>query len=160
MEQDRFSVRRTRTEVLSKLLEHYIDPNQDTRVYWAKEVTFDYTTDHKRRVDYMRFKPLNNSVSGIEKGDFYCYEIKSCAEDFRSPNGHNFLGDYNYYVMPREVFAEIQTEIPYDIGVLVPDGNTLKSAKKALRRDREKSMPEMLLMMWRSAARDARKRSD
>ena len=59
MEQDQFSVRRTRTEVLSKLLEHYIDPNQDTRVYWAKEVTFDYTTDHKRRVDYMRFKPLN-----------------------------------------------------------------------------------------------------
>ena len=55
MEQDQFSVRRTRTEVLSKLLEHYIDPNQDTRVYWAKEVTFDYTTDHKRRVDYMRF---------------------------------------------------------------------------------------------------------
>lgn len=81
------------TQMLSKLTEQHINPNNDTRIYWAKEVTFDYSYSAKR-VDYMRFKPLNNSVSGIEKGDCFCYEIKSSVEDFHSPNGHNFLGDF------------------------------------------------------------------
>lgn len=157
MEQEH-SMRRELTKELSGMLERYIDPNNDNRVYWSKEVTFDYASDHRCRVDYVRFRPLNNTVSGIEKGDFYCYEVKSCLEDFKSPNGHNFLGDYNYYVMPRELYAEVHSEIPYDVGVLVPDGNALKSVKKELRKDREKSLPEMLLMMWRSAARDARKK--
>lgn len=148
------------TERLSDLVEQYIDPTSDPRIYWAKEVTFDYATDHKCRVDYMRFKPLNNSVSGIEKGDFYCYEVKSSVDDFNSQHGHNFIGDYNYYVMPREVYGAVSARIPYDIGVLVPDGNKLKSIKKALRKNREKSLPEMLLMMWRSAARDARKKKE
>lgn len=87
------------TAELSRMLEQYIHAG-DPRIYWAREVTFDYATNHAVRVDYMRFKPLNNTVSGIEKGDFYCFEIKSSAEDFKSKNGHNFIGDYNYYVMP------------------------------------------------------------
>ena len=87
----------------------------------AREVTFDYATSRAVRVDYMQFKPMNNTVSGIEKGDFYCYEIKSSVEDFHSQNGHNFLGDYNYYVMPEEVYEQVKAEIPYGVGVYVPD---------------------------------------
>ena len=70
------------TAFLSLSAEKYINPHADTRIYWAKEVTFDYATTHAARVDYMKFKPVNNTVSGIEKGDFYCYEIKSSTEDF------------------------------------------------------------------------------
>ena len=92
------------TKQLSELLEKHIDPHNDPRVYWAKEVTFDYATSNTVRVDYMLFKPINNSVSGIEKGDFSCYEIKSSVDDFHSKNGHNFIGDKNYYVMPESVF--------------------------------------------------------
>lgn len=84
------------TKELSLALERYINPKNDTRIYMAKEVTFDYATGHAIRVDYMRFKPVNNTVSGIEKGDFYCYEIKSSVEDFHSGHGLNFIGDYNY----------------------------------------------------------------
>ena len=93
------------TAALSTALEKKINPYNDPRIYWAKEVTFDYSTDHATRVDYMRFKPVNNSVSGIEKGDFYCYEIKSSVEDFHSGHGLNFFGDYNYLVMPEKVIA-------------------------------------------------------
>ena len=53
---------------LAKMLEKYIDPHNDPRIYWAKEVTFDYATSKSVRVDYMRYKPVNNTVSGIEKG--------------------------------------------------------------------------------------------
>lgn len=142
------------TKFLSDLAEKHINPHNDPRIYWAREVTFDYATTHAVRVDYMKFKPVNNTVSGIEKGDFYCYEVKSSVEDFHSKNGHNFIGDYNYYVMPHDVFIKIKTEIPYKVGVYCPCGNELKSVKKAVRSDRERPVSEMLLMMFRSAKRD------
>ena len=153
--------RKETTALLSKSLLYHINPKNDPRIYWAREVSFDNATTHRIRVDFMKFVPVNNSVSGIEKGDVYCYEVKSSVEDFHSPNGHNFLGDYNYYVMPEEVFEQVKKEIPYHVGVFVPDGMYyqkdvywLKSVKKAKRKNREKPVSEVLLMMFRSAARD------
>lgn len=151
------------TKWLSKLLEEHIDPKNDPRVYWAKEVTFDYGSVSPIRVDYMQFKPVNNSVSGIEKGDVYCYEIKSSVEDFRSKNGHNLIGDFNYYVMPLEVYEKVMDEIPYSVGVMhkaeylnllgqIEIG--LVTAKRAKRKDRTRPLTEMLLMMWRSSRRE------
>lgn len=142
------------TESLSRALEKYLDPHNDPRIYWAKEVTFDYATEKPIRVDYMRFKPVNNTVSGIEKGDFYCYEIKSSVEDFHSKNGHNFIGDLNYYVMPEDVFDAVKDQIPYYVGVLVPGVYALQAAKKPHRKDRVRPVSEMLLMMWRSSRRE------
>lgn len=149
------------TKKLSISLEKYLNPKNDTRIYIAKEVTFDYGTSHAIRVDYMRFKPANNSVSGIEKGDFYCYEVKSSVEDFNSGHGLNFIGDYNYLVMPKDVYESVQDKIPYFVGVIVPtesswrnNGQELAAIKKAKRRDRDKPLSEMLFMMFRSVARD------
>lgn len=139
------------------MIEQKINPYNDPRIYWAKEVTFDYSTDHAIRVDYMRFTPVNNSISGIEKGDFYCYEVKSSVEDYHSGHGLNFIGDYNYLVMPQEVYTTVKTEIPYYIGVYIPDGQELICIRKAKRHNRMRSISEMLLMMFRSYARDYRK---
>lgn len=152
-----------RTEIttnLSSLTEKYLNPHNDPRIYIAKEVTFDYGTANQVRVDYMRFKPVNNSVSGIEKGDFYCYEIKSCLADFNSKNGHNFIGDYNYYVMNKELYEQVRDKIPYFVGVLTPSNTSyvvLESVKNAKRHDRKRPLSEMLLMMFRSANRDRAK---
>lgn len=149
------------TKMLTLSIKMHINPHNDKRIYWAREVTFDYATSNAVRVDFMKFKPVNNTVSGIEKGDFYCYEVKSSVDDFRSKNGHNFIGDYNYYVMPEEVYASVSHMIPHNVGVLVPDKINyrgswydLKSVKRAKRKDRQKSVSEMLLMMFRSAARE------
>lgn len=147
------------TKSLSEMTEELINPFHDPRIYWAREVTFDYSTTHAIRVDYMKFLPVNNTVSGIEKGDFYCYEVKSSVEDFRSKNGHNFIGDFNYYIMPHDVYLEVQNEIPYNVGVYCPNSWELRAVKKAKRKDRGRPVSEMLLMMFRSAARD-RKRGD
>lgn len=150
------------TKLLSELTEKLINPHNDTRIYWAREVTFDYCTGNAVRVDYMKFKPVNNTVSGIEKGDFYCYEVKSSVEDFHSKNGHNFIGDYNYYIMPEEVYTAVSNEIPYYVGVYCNNGlyGQLNSVKKARRKDRERPVSEMLLMMYRSAVRDRRKNDE
>lgn len=109
-------------------------------------MTFDYATSNAVRVDYMKFKPVNNTVSGIEKGDFYCYGVKSSVEDFHS-NGHNFIGDFNYYVMPEDVYEKVKDEIPYKVEVLVPEKKNyrgewydLKSAKKSARKKIEKDL--------------------
>lgn len=152
------------TAILSLSIEKHINPHNDPRIYMAKEVTFNYSSSGKVRVDFMEFKPKNNTVSGIEKGDFYCYEVKSSVEDFHSKNGHNFIGDFNYYVMPEEVYAIVSKEIPYGVGVYVPEyqyGDVeyyhLKSVKNARRMNRSRPIHEMLLMMFRSCARDAYK---
>ena len=58
--------------------------------------------------------------------------------------------------MPEEVFAAVSFEIPYNVGVYCPEGTELRSVKKAKRKDRERPVSEMLLMMFRSAARDRR----
>lgn len=73
------------------------------------------------------------------------------------------------------VFADTGTEFPeirefvktyteYQVGVYVPDGMNyrgewydLKAIKKAKRKDRSRPVSEMLLMMFRSAARDRKK---
>lgn len=149
------------TKMLSTSIKKHINPKNDTRIYWASEVSFDYATSKGIRIDFMKYKPVNNTVSGIEKGDFYCYEVKSSIEDFHSNNGHNFIGDFNYYVMPKDVYENVKNEIPYKVGVYVPNGKNdkgnwydLKSIKKSIRQDREKPLSEMLLMMFRSAARE------
>lgn len=159
--QTRLSNRKEITEMLSLAVEKHINPHNDPRIYWAREVTFDYGTTKAVRVDFMRFKPVNNTVSGIEKGDFYCYEVKSSVEDFHSKNGHNFIGDFNYYVMPEDVYDKVKDEIPFGVGVFVPGEKhysrkwyELKSVKKVKRKDRERPVPVMLLMMFRSCARE------
>ena len=50
--------RKETTESLSKAVEIHIDPRNDPRIYWSKEVTFDYATGNAIRVDYMRFVPV------------------------------------------------------------------------------------------------------
>lgn len=162
------------TTALSGLVEQYINPQKDPRIYYAKEVSFNYgavspayvgkkdfinDAETWGRVDYMRFKPLNNSISGIEKGDFYCYEIKSCAEDLHSGHGWNFIGDFNYFVMPAEVYEEEKDLLNsiYEIGVIIPEADHLIIVKKAQRKDRKFPVSAMLLFMFRSSSRDMRK---
>lgn len=76
--------------------------------HWDSEVGVDSWTPKARRVDYMEFSPANQcSVSGIEKGIFTCYEIKSCKEDVYSGNGLNFFGEKNYIVTTMECYKDI-----------------------------------------------------
>lgn len=146
------------TALLSALTERMISCDYDSGVYWSKEVTFDYGTPNPVRVDYMKFEPLNNSVSGIEKGNFYCYEVKSCEADFNSGHGLNFIGDYNYIVCPNKLYVWLikNNKLPFGVGVytLSEDKTKLTCVRKAKRKNRQRPVCEMLLMMFRSARRN------
>ena len=139
--------------------------------YWASEVSLDYGTTHVRRVDFMQFCPENQvDISGIEKGIFICYEVKSCKEDFNSGFGQNFVGEKNYFVMPMSLYKELEKELPHGVGVLVPipkgydkhmefsnptplETETeweLAVIKKAFKVGRQRSMNELLFCMLRA----------
>lgn len=78
----------------------------------------------KERVDYMTYE-----TNGIWR----CYEIKVSKSDFKSKAKVSFIGHYNYYVMPEELFELIKDEIPSHIGVYVSKGKYLickKNPKK------------------------------
>ncbi len=102
--------------------------------YYASEVTFDYGhgKGKEKRVDFVQFEPENQlSVSGLEKGIFTSYEIKSCKADFKSGFGLNFETEKNYLVTTMETYKALTKEykgqrfIPYNIGLLVavPNGS-------------------------------------
>lgn len=140
--------------------------------YWASEVSLDYGTNEVKRVDFMQFKPVNQmSISGLEKGIFICYEVKSCKADFKSGFGKNFIAEKNYLVMPMKTYKEVINEIPHNVGVLCPvplnsdkfsefenptqfDGHTsyweLETIRAAHPQERKRSITELLFCMLRS----------
>ena len=82
--------------------------------YWASEVSIDpFTATGKGgRVDFMQFIPENQySISGLEKGIFVCYEVKSCREDVFSGNGLNFYGEKNYIVTTMQCYKDILPDL-------------------------------------------------
>ena len=77
-------------------------------IYGAWEVALDWGASNPKFVDYMTFDPASSlSISGIEKGIFTCYEIKSCYEDLYSGNGLNFIGEKNYLVTTMDTYKRI-----------------------------------------------------
>ena len=92
------------------------------------------------RVDYMTYDT---------KGIWRCYE----KSDFRSKNHNTFLGHFNYYVMPYNLYQQVKGEIPAHIGV--HDGRDV--VKKPKRQ--ELGVDEQILKdsMIRSLCRDVDK---
>lgn len=166
--------RKETTAFLSALLEQ--EKFNGPAKYWAKEVSLDYGSVDVKRIDYMQFVPPNQcSVSAIEKGIFIVYEIKSCKADFKSGFGVNFIAEKNYLVMPMETYKEVVTEIPANVGVLVPIpdfadkydefnnptplGGKVTDWKlitifPARQQGRKRSMTELLFCMLRSGKKD------
>ena len=48
-----------------------------------------------------------------------CYEVKISVADFKSPNGHNFHGNKNYYAVDSRIYEDIKGLVPEDIGIIV-----------------------------------------
>ena len=120
----------------TKFLGDLLKRNRLFGKYWASEVSIDYGTKDVKRVDFMQFEPDGVvGVSGIEKGIFICYEVKSCKADFKSGFGRNFIAEKNYFVMPMTTYKEVMHDIQGGMGVLVPVpenvGNTNAEISKA-----------------------------
>lgn len=116
-------------------------------VFGCFEVTIGF--NGKERVDYMTLDT---------KGTWRCYEIKISKSDFRSKAKNTFVGHYNYYVMPQELYDEVKDEIPKHIGVFIGYEKYNAFCKKSAKKQILAADEEMLKMsMIRSMNRDVEK---
>lgn len=105
LQEDLFMNRKEITKLLTNTL---ISTKLNDRKYYAKEVTLDYGTTNPKRVDVMQYIPSGVTYAGdIERGEFVCYEIKSCKEDVYSGHGLRFYGDKNYIVTTMDCYKDI-----------------------------------------------------
>jgi len=95
----------TRKEITKLLTDTLINTRLSDRKYYAREVTLDYGTSDQKRVDVMQYSPEGVMyASDIERGEFTCYEVKSCKADLYSNHGLRFYGDRNYIVTTMDVW--------------------------------------------------------
>lgn len=100
----------------------------------------------KQRVDFMTMD---------SKEIFRCFEIKISKSDFRSNHGHNFVGNFNYYVMPKELYYEVEKEIPKHIGVYTWNGRNLRLIKRPRKQELKVDINILKNSMIRSLYRDS-----
>lgn len=109
------------------------------------------------RVDFITSELNYRNMSLPE---FTCYEIKVSANDFKSRHGHNLDGDYNYYVVSKEVLNHIKSDKHLNErffgnatnrfehqGLILIGNSGLKVLKKAIRNDYTKLSFEQRLRL-------------
>lgn len=79
--------------------------------YVVEEVSM---PDKKGIVDTLSYRQLPNGEI-----EWRCFELKITKNDFHSKAKLSFIGNYNYFVLTKELFEEVKTEIPEHIGVLI-----------------------------------------
>lgn len=103
-------------------------------------------------VDFMTYSLDKNR-------EIKCYEIKVSKADFHSKAKLTFVGHKNYFVMPTELYKEIEQELYTSefrgIGVYTfHGGSTLECSKYATRRELRADKEVILSSMLRSMQRE------
>jgi len=84
------------TTNLEDVLRDHINPREE---FVAFEVTIGWGGNE--RVD---------AISANIQHEIRCYEIKTSKADFLSTAKKTFIGHYNYFVMPHELYEELKAE--------------------------------------------------
>lgn len=129
------------TKEIKKSLRGYAPrmPSKMRTIRWAEEV--DVGTGF---VDSIRFEDYIVSTHGEyscrltkHNGTCHelgiattCFEVKITKSDFKSKNGHNFVGNFNYYVIPKELYLDVADLVPEDIGIILYHGHGYLKKKK------------------------------
>ena len=84
-----------------------------------------------------------------------CYEIKISYSDFKSKNGHNFVGDFNYYVVPQKLYDEkiCNKEYLKGVGLITYKNGKFYERVNSLNRyslslDQKFRLMDTMLMRW------------
>lgn len=113
----------------------------------------DVLSYHGKLIKNGRGKPRTREVT------WRCYEIKTSKADFYSKHKLTFEGDYNYFVIPEDLFDVIKDDIPKGIGCYLynPLTRTFRVAKKASRHKTRMSESQIMHDYLVSNNRDSRR---
>lgn len=111
----------------------------------------DILSYHGKSIRHGKGKPRTREVT------WRCYEIKTSKADFYSPHKWTFVGHYNYFVMPEELYAVVSKDIPKEIGCILYKDREFKSIKKATRGIMRISESQIMHDFLVSCNRDARR---
>lgn len=105
---------------------------------------------HRERLDFLTYE-----TSGI----YRAYEIKRTKEDFYSGCAWSWIGHYNYFIMPYDLYCEVNQDIPDGIGVWVVRDWTknMECIKKPKRRELLCSPTDMQFAMFQALSREYKK---
>ncbi len=117
-------------------------------VFCCFEVTIGWYGD--QRVDYMTYDT---------KGIFRCYEIKVSKADFHSKAHNSFLGHFNYYVMPKELYEQVKEEIPAHIGVFSGNLCIKRAKRQELKADEQVLKDSLIRSLYREVEKNIRSNS-
>ena len=127
-----------KTELTQQLEKGIYQETKKQGVFGCFEVTIGWYG--KERVDYITYDT---------KGIWRCYEIKVSKADFHSKAKKTFIGHYNYYVMPKELYDEVKDEIPNHIGVYCELGLYKRAKKQELKVDEQILKDSMIRSLYR-----------
>lgn len=92
-----------------------------------------------------------------KKREIRCFEIKVSKSDFRSKAKLSFVGHYNYFVMPIELYEQVKEEIKKEycgVGIYVLENDKLKLVTKPRYRELRADKEVILSSMARSMQRE------
>lgn len=84
-----------------------------------------------------------------------CYELKISKSDFLSDAKKTFIGDFNYYVIPTELWMDVRGHVEPGIGVwVINDNGSISVKKKAKRKACEIPRGQVLIRILRALNRE------
>lgn len=144
-------------EIESKFIEFLYDNKYELAIkecsigLGGKYGIVDILSYHGKNVRNGRGKPNTRDIT------WRCYEIKTSKQDFYSKHKLTFVGDYNYFVIPEELFEIVKKDIPEGVGCFVYNGLSFRVKKKAKRHTRRITDSQLNHDFVVSLSRDARR---
>lgn len=129
-----------KTELTLKLEREIWEATHKQGTFGCFEVTIGWYG--KERVDYLTYDT---------KGIWRCYEIKVSKSDFHSKAHNTFIGHYNYYVMPKDLYEQVKDEISNHIGVYIIGGINKRAKKQELQVDEKVLKDSFIRSLYREA---------
>lgn len=108
-----------KTKLTEKLENNIFKYASKHKWFCCPEVTIGF--GGRERVDYMTMDTKNV---------FRCFEVKVSKADFYSKCKHSFVGNFNYFVMPNELYEKVKQDIPDNIGVFDESMDCIRKPKR------------------------------
>lgn len=86
------------------------------------------------------------------------YELKISKSDFYSKAKHTFLGNFNYYVMPQELYYQVKDDIADSIGVwIVRNSGYCECVKKPKKQELQIKHDDLFFNFMQGLSREYQK---